>query len=362
MVDFLFSAEDIAFLFILAANGTTVLSVNFDGPKFLIAAERHMPKVFLSWSGSDSHSVAQALYEWLPVMLQSIKPFMSSEDLRKGGRWNIELATELESTSFGIICLTNSNLNAPWILFEAGALSKVVSESNVSPLLVDVRPSDLPAPLTQFNATKAEKDDFWKLLKSINSSNSEDSVKEDLLQRSFDSCWPSLEAALNAIKINEENNAVSAPTVESADQFESILQELLVLTRSHSQLLSGSLMSMSVDQLMEVVGDNRARGLPDTNHPAWRDISDKMSDVGDLIFELPPSPEAILIKQTFEELGFALGFIFRRLDGFDFKKKNRSGSRDNIMRRLSDARSRWSEVAGTTLSTKNADADGENNI
>ncbi len=111
-----------------------------------------MSRVFLSWSGEASHAVALALYEWLPVILQSVKPFMSSEDLRKGGRWNKDLAQELEQTNFGIACLTPDNLEAPWILFESGALSKFVAESNVMPFLVRVKPSDLPKPLTQFNA------------------------------------------------------------------------------------------------------------------------------------------------------------------------------------------------------------------
>jgi TIR domain len=112
-----------------------------------------MANVFLIWSGEASHAVAQALYTWLPGMLQSVSVFMSSEDLRKGGRWNADLAEMLENTNFGIICLTRSNLEAPWILFEAGALSKIVSESHVAPLLIGVKPSDLPSPLTQFNGT-----------------------------------------------------------------------------------------------------------------------------------------------------------------------------------------------------------------
>src|SRR5205809_828915 len=102
-----------------------------------------MSKVFLSWSGETSHSVAMALYEWLPAIIQNVKPFMSSEDLRKGGRWSKDLAVELEQTNFGIICLTPENLEAPWIMFESGALSKFVIESNVSPFLVRVKPSEL---------------------------------------------------------------------------------------------------------------------------------------------------------------------------------------------------------------------------
>lgn len=176
-----------------------------------------MAKVFLSWSGETSHAVANALYAWLPVMLQSITVFMSSEDLRKGGRWNADLAAELEKTNFGIICLTSSNLEAPWILFEAGALSKVVAESNVAPLLVGVKPSDLPGPLTQFNATGSDREDFWKLLKSINSSSEKESVKEDLLKKSFDACWTHLKEEIDKsiAERSTELPSQSATTVSS---------------------------------------------------------------------------------------------------------------------------------------------------
>ncbi|MGA9601795.1 MAG: toll/interleukin-1 receptor domain-containing protein [Methylocystis sp.] len=91
-----------------------------------------MTKVFISWSGEASHSIATTLHEWLPVILQNIKPFISSEDLRKGGRWGKDLAEQLQHTNFGIICLTPSNLESPWILFEAGALSKFIDESHVA--------------------------------------------------------------------------------------------------------------------------------------------------------------------------------------------------------------------------------------
>jgi hypothetical protein len=60
-------------------------------------------KVFISWSGPTSKAVARVLYEWLPIVLQSIKPFMSSEEIEKGARWASTIANELEDTSFGLI-------------------------------------------------------------------------------------------------------------------------------------------------------------------------------------------------------------------------------------------------------------------
>ena len=78
-------------------------------------------KVFISWSGAKSKAVADALGEWLPQVLQSVVPFVSSDSIRAGGRWQAEVASALEETSVGIVCVTTDNQVEPWLNFEAGA-------------------------------------------------------------------------------------------------------------------------------------------------------------------------------------------------------------------------------------------------
>ena len=41
-------------------------------------------KVFISWSGNKSHKVAMIFREWLPSVIQSLEPYVSSEDIDKG--------------------------------------------------------------------------------------------------------------------------------------------------------------------------------------------------------------------------------------------------------------------------------------
>ena len=45
---------------------------------------------------------------------------------------------ELENSTFGILCVTKDNLYAPWLSFEAGALSKTMDKSFVTQFLFDI--------------------------------------------------------------------------------------------------------------------------------------------------------------------------------------------------------------------------------
>ena len=161
-------------------------------------------KVFISWSGEMSHKVASTLRDWLPYVIQSLKPFLSSGDINKGARWSDVLANELKDTEFGIICITPYNINSPWLNFEAGALSKSIDRSLVFPFLFHVNPSDLRGPLSQFQSTVYEKEDVLNLLSSINSRlNSEENLEHELLRHTFDVWWPQLEEGLNRVKDSE---------------------------------------------------------------------------------------------------------------------------------------------------------------
>jgi hypothetical protein len=94
-------------------------------------------RVFISWSGEPSRSVARALQDWLRLMLQSIHVWMSDDDIEAGTRWSLELAKALDEIDFGIICVTRANRRSPWLLFEAGALAKRFPAARLVPLCID---------------------------------------------------------------------------------------------------------------------------------------------------------------------------------------------------------------------------------
>jgi hypothetical protein len=195
-------------------------------------------KVFLSWSGNLSHAVASAFRDWLPSVLQFVDPYVSSEDIDKGARWSSDIAQELESSSFGIVILTQENTEAAWIAFEAGALSKALDKSRVSPFLVNLKRSELQGPLVQFQSTVYEQDDVFKLVTSINNSALETEQLEPVrLRRVFDVWWPELEKALDAL-LAQQSSAQPTKAKKKPGEEGAILEEILELVRSQQRLLA----------------------------------------------------------------------------------------------------------------------------
>jgi len=185
-------------------------------------------KIFISWSGELSHKIAIDLKEWLSYVLQGADSFVSSEDIRKGQRWAFEIAKELEDSNFGILCLTKDNLNAPWILFEAGALAKFVKETNVSALLINgVQMSDIKGPLSQFQHTNAAKEDIRKLIATINEKMGPEKLEDETLKKVFEKWYPDLESK---IRSNIENTEIKNLEYERRSD-QDILAEILELTR-----------------------------------------------------------------------------------------------------------------------------------
>ncbi len=154
-------------------------------------------KVFISWSGERGRHVASALRSWLGDAVHMVEPWLSSEDIDPGTRWNDELSQQLAETRFGIVCLTPESAKAPWVLFEAGALAKQLGSSHVCPYLVQMDPRDLSHPLAQFDAVQANKSGTLKLMRSINHAlEGAGALPDDRLVRSFDRWWPDLEQSL----------------------------------------------------------------------------------------------------------------------------------------------------------------------
>lgn len=186
-------------------------------------------KVFVSWSGPLSQKLGEALRNWLPSALQFVKPYFSPDDIEKGAKWGSEIAKELEASDIGVICLTRDNTEKPWILFEAGALSKSLERSRVCTLLFDVDPSDVKGPLTSFQATRFTREDFKRLFAAINSAAGDSRLETPVLDNVFEMWWPKLEEEIAEILKSSDKVAKKERRSER-----DILEELLELTRMNS--------------------------------------------------------------------------------------------------------------------------------
>ncbi len=183
-------------------------------------------RVFIAWSGGRSNFIAQALGDWLPMVVPSVKPWVSSQDIYKGERWMAEAAKVLDESDFGILCLTPENLKSEWIHFESGALSKRVGLARVVPYLFDLDPSDLVMPLSQFQAAKADREDTLRTVQSLNAACMPDiTLDEARLLKFFDKFWPDLYTALDTVPSAE----VALPDVRRTDR--EVLTEILELVR-----------------------------------------------------------------------------------------------------------------------------------
>ena len=186
-------------------------------------------KVFISWSGERSRALAEVLRKWLPAVIQAVQPYYSPDDIVKGARWNTEIAKELESSRVGLICVTPENLDAPWLMFEAGALSKL-GKSQVCPILFGVDPTDIKGPLVQFQAAKFEKDDILSVVRMINKELPDSGLADDVLDDVFEMWWPKLEKNVQELVERFEEPPSPRPRPQR-----DLLEEVLELTRSLAQ-------------------------------------------------------------------------------------------------------------------------------
>src|SRR5215467_8993753 len=164
-------------------------------------------KVFIHWSGDRSKQLAAAIHWWLPNVLQFVKPYFSPADIEKGARWANEISKELEQSQIGLIAMTEEALTSPWIMFEVGAISKVVGEARVCPIVFGIRKTDLVGPLTMFQAIEFNRPEVHQLLSTINKAAKEVALLDRSLDAAFDKWWPDLEQ-----KVEDISSAAPLPS------------------------------------------------------------------------------------------------------------------------------------------------------
>lgn len=189
-------------------------------------------RIFTSWSGDRSKAAALGLKSLLQDLFEDAVQVFVSDHISPGEAWAQRLGTELEQSEFGILCLTQENFQAPWLLFEAGAIAKKFGTSRVVPYLIDeLPPASERSPLAQFQHVRADREGTHRLVESIN--NIRETPKQmDRLERSFAKWWPDLEQTLNGLQAANR----AQPVIRSdRELLETISQRVEGLWQAHSE-------------------------------------------------------------------------------------------------------------------------------
>jgi len=123
-------------------------------------------------------------------------------------------------------------MDEPWILFEAGALARSLSEGYVVPVLLDVEEQDLSGPLAQFHAKKFDPAGMLSVVQTLNRV-ARQQVTSERLNSLFEDTWPRLKSAIETIP----ESPIAKREVRSQNE---ILEELVSTVRSMSARIIGS--------------------------------------------------------------------------------------------------------------------------
>lgn len=251
-------------------------------------------RVFISWSGDLSRKLGEALRDWLPASLQYVKPYFSPQDIEKGTKWDSEIAKELEASDIGVVCLTRDNTQKPWILFEAGALSKSIEKSRVCTLLFNLEPAEVKGPLTGFQATRFVREDFKRLVETINGAAGDAALEPAVLGSVFDMWWPKLELQVQEI-IASHKDVDEGELRADRDMLEEIL-DLARMTASRSE--------------------RTARINPEV-------LSDLVDGLGEYLVALRRDVDADIAMVAFDRLTPPMEYLCRRDHGDAYTKWRR---------------------------------------
>jgi hypothetical protein len=192
-------------------------------------------KLFISWSGSTSQSIADEMRKWIGLILPQVKPFITTTDIDKGAQWEGKIRAELQQSDFGIVILTRDNLDSQWVAFEAGALSKHL-EGRVATILFGISHADIKPPLSIFQGTIFNVTDFRQLITNINDAVVPvDRRSEDQIDAIFPMLWPKLEDPIKLILENASSSSAAAP---AGPDIPMVLQEMMAMLRLQNSLLS----------------------------------------------------------------------------------------------------------------------------
>ena len=199
--------------------------------------------IFLSWAGEKSKRAAKAFDECFQFLFRDLdSKIYISTSTEKGALWNDRLIKALDDADFGILILTKENCArpSPWMMYEAGVLSKTAGTGHVMTFLLNVKASDIPGPVSRLQSTAFDKADMTSLVLQIYGLyKQEKGIIDDTdneRKKFFGYLYDRLERELNLIinlncddeeNINEKILAVAERTLNISRENHEILKDLV---------------------------------------------------------------------------------------------------------------------------------------
>lgn len=187
-------------------------------------------KVFISWHGEHSRQVAREVRSFLESVLQGPKYFVSDSDIKRGDLWNKEVRSALDEACAAIVIQTPSGLNGDWLLFETGVVQGHGGATKVIPLLVNLSPADLTAPLADYQASEMNAAGVLRVVESLHELWESDSKADIVAVRR------AVESQLNSLlgSIAE----IEGVTQQPGRGIESKVDEVVIRVREVAQALA----------------------------------------------------------------------------------------------------------------------------
>ena len=160
--------------------------------------------VYIGWSGEVGRKTADILRRWLSAILSDSITFASDNDM--GTAWRDALQQQLNTSDYALLCVTRENIQSStqsfWLAYEAGILT--AASRRIVPVLLDVSPAELIAPLRQFPCIEATEDDFWRLIQEMNTLNGKSPAS---LRRRYDLMSSAMLEELRELRNAQEQGA-----------------------------------------------------------------------------------------------------------------------------------------------------------
>lgn len=132
--------------------------------------------------------------------------FVSKVDIDSGTDWWMTIRSELKTCQLGIVCVTNENVHAPWIFYEAGGMA--ARNVPVIPLLIGCGMDSLSdSPLRGKQCVNFEiREEFIKMITDMNDQLGKllpDAVTVQMAEKGYDELNKNLKSVMNVLKNNK---------------------------------------------------------------------------------------------------------------------------------------------------------------